>query len=303
METDNLQVALEKTGYKGKVVKTFHSKFGVAYEVGLVDLANGEKVIIKIKKHYRSEKYKAAYSREVEYLNLKFLESLNSPYIPKALYYDDGILLMSFVSGVPLRQVEQSSLAPEAFKQMGKSLREINDCNTDSLTYLMRSNNFAEYLEHEFDLFYQERLALTVLPQSFYDAFKAEMFSKVNSDYPADIVLIAKDAYGAENILVENGTLSGLIDFEDLMIAPRLLQLRLPIQEEYMPLFIEGYGKEVFERNYYKPHLVIQKAISSLRAFYLATEEKDANYQGRCIQNLKDNLRELGSTLVIPYQN
>lgn len=303
MEISDLQSALDKADYQGRVIKTFSSKFGQLYQVGLAELTNGEKVVIKIKDNPRSEKYGIAYSREAEYKNLKSLELLEEPSIPKAIYYKDGVLIMSYIPGESLRTVDQSTLNHETFKRIGSVLRKINELDISNFSHLIRFDSFREVLEHEFELLYRERLALTVLPQSFYDEFRKDMFSKVKDQYPADIVLVAKDAYGAENILVNDGTLSGLIDFEDLMIAPRLLQLRPPLEEMYMQYYIEGYGREVFEKNYYKPHLLILKAVSSLRAFYLATERKDVAFQKTCINNLKGILSDLGSQLVIPFSN
>jgi len=297
--TTKLQASLDETPYKGIVTRVFSSKFGSVYEVGLVRLSTGEDVVIKIKDNSRAKTNTGAYSREAEYKNLKALEKLGNPLIPEALYYNDGILIMAYMPGEPLRMVEQSSLAPEAFQTIGHTLRDINDFDTSGLDHLIRFDSFGDFLHHEFELFFTERLQLDLLPLSFYEEFKLNMMQSVIDEHPTEIALIAKDAFGGENILVDNGNVSGLIDFEDLMIAPRLLQLRPPIDAEYLPHYIEGYGKEVFDRYYCREHLDILKAISSLRALYLAHEQNAVEWKNDCIKDFNELMSGLNQSFKI----
>jgi aminoglycoside phosphotransferase len=299
MTIERLQQALDTTPYRGTVLRVFASKFGHHYDVGLAQLETGEAVVIKIKDNSRARRHSGVYTREAEYKNLQALARINSPLIPRTLYYSNGVLLMSFLPGQPLRMVDQASLNPSTFTVIGETLRKINDLDTDDLEHIIRFNSFRSFLQHELELFFAERLQLDLLPLSFYETVRETLLQLVNDDQPADIVLIAKDAYGAENILVHGDTVSGLIDFEDVMIAPRLLQLRPPIDAAYLPYYREGYGADAYDRNYYQPHLDMLKSISSLRALYLAHEQSDSAWKTECINHFNRLMSGLGSNVRI----
>ena len=301
MNTLRLQTALDSTPFPGKITKVFSSKFGHVYDVGIAHLDSGEDVVIKIKDNPRSRKYSTTYSREVEYKNLRALERIDSSLIPKAIYYKDGVLLMTLIQGEPLRMVNQDDLNTDAFVTMGATLRKINDLKSNELSHLIRFDSFRKFLEHEFELFFNERVNPELLPLSFYEDFREKMFGIVNDEHPADIVLVAKDAYGAENVLVKDKNISGLIDFEDLMFAPRLLQLRPPVDKKYMSEYNKGYGQEIFKKNYYQPHLDILKAISTLRALYVADEEDSEDFKQVCIKTFNELMQNLECSLHIVF--
>lgn len=290
---EELQAALDGSGLKGRIVKRFVEKHGHAYQVGLAELEDGRKVVVKVKRTGR-DAFGKAYTREAEYRNLLLLRRLGDGRIPEPLYHADGVLVMSFVEGETLREAG-SAAREEAYIELGRLYRRINDLPPDEPERFLRFPDMRSFLTHEFELLYAERLATERIPLAFYDRTKAALLDHEAMRRPADVGLIAKDACGAENILIKDGRLSGLIDFEDLLIGPRMIQFRIDLDEKARAALRAGYGEDAYDRNWDPAQEAAFRMISALRALYNALHEDPVD--GAWIEKIRERYRQCAATL------
>lgn len=289
--TNNLKAALAKSGYKGEIVKVFSSSFNMDYEVGLVELRNGAKAVIKTKSTYRGSE-NAEHSRSTEYQNLRMLQQLHEPLIPEPLFYSDETLIMSFMEGTPLAKLSPAEVNVDAYFQLGHVFRKINDIPIVGAEHLPRFDSFLDFFEDKVRHLYQKRLAIDVFPQTFYDELSKELRSKIEPTSD-DLGVIWRDA-NTNNILISDSHLSGLIDFEDMVVGPRFIQLRIGnVGQEKLAAFAQGYGKDMFDRNFNSKHDLIIQTISNLNSVYLANKEGEKEWLQRSMQSLKENLANL----------
>ena len=293
---DELQKALDTTGLRGRVVKAFVEKHGHRYQVGLAELEDGRKVVVKNKRTGRAS-YGAAYTREAEHKNLILLQRLGKTQIPEPIAYADGVLVMSFIDGATMRSADPKDLNEGIFTDVGALYRKINDLAPDEPGRFLTFRDVRSVFAHEFELLFAERLALEHLPKSFYEGVRDTVLAHEAMGRPCDIGLIAKDACGHENILVKDGRLTGLIDFEDLLVGPRMLQLRVELEPRFRAALREGYGADLYDRNWDERLSAAFRLISTLRALYNALHETPVD--PAWISHIRERYAECARTLGI----
>ena len=269
------------------------------YEVGLAELDDRSKIVVKIKEKYRGQE-PASHSRKMEYQNLQMLQELNEQVIPEPLHYQDGILLMSFIDGATFAKSDKDEIEPSQFEELGRVVRRINDISVEKAQHLLVVKDFTAFFEDRKEHLYKNRLVLDYFSQKFYDQAIDELRGKITPK-KGDLGVIWKDG-NADNILFKDNKLVGMIDFEDMAFAPRIVQFYSlkSIGDDKMDDFAKGYGKDMFQRNYDEAQLKILKVFSVFNALGLAYKENAAEWFDSSLEKLDKLLTDLDLPITLP---
>ena len=209
---------------------------------------------------------------------------------------------MSFIDGETLRSARRDALEESVFVEIGALYRRINDLTPDEPGRFLSFLDVRSVFAHEFELLFAERLALEHLSKGFYEDLRGAVLAHEAMGNPCDLGLIAKDACGHENVLVKDGRLVGLIDFEDLLIGPRVLQLRIDLDARSRAALREGYGQDVYDRNWDERLMAGFRLLSTLRALYNALHETpvDPGWIARIRERYEECVRTLDIGMPLP---
>lgn len=297
--TDTLQNALIKVGLNGNIERVFDSTFETVYEVGVAQLDDGSRVVVKTKASYLGLE-PAEISRDTEWKNLQLLSTIQSSLLPNPIAHNEDVIVMSEVSGIPLAKTPLEQVTANIFFNLGEIVREINAIDYTQATYLPIYRSSAEFIENKLSRTLNKRLALEVISQNDYDTITVEL-TRLARTLPASPLMLTWNDINAHNILVGDSKLSGLVDFEDMIVAPLSVQLDTGwLTAEQRASFAQGYGKEVYEQNYSQTLHNILRTVSSLNAIYLASQKNDADWLRKAISNLHQHLAVLNLQVHLP---
>jgi aminoglycoside phosphotransferase (APT) family kinase protein len=267
------------------------------YEVGHAKLVDGRDVVIKISEQYRGYQKTSLSERRNEYANLQAVAALKEARVPKPLYFKGRTLIMTLVSGVPIGKRNTRRIKPSAYVELGKLVRKMNDMDAGALPHAPRIGSFKAFFDESVKTLFAKRLALDIFPREFYVRVTDALRKRLKRVGSFDTGVIWRDG-NSENILIApGGELSGIIDFADLAVGPRILQfitLIPTIGEEYARQFARGYGAMKFKRNYKDICVRVIGVLSSLKAIALAHKEGDGRWLRKSLKELEVRLGELG---------
>jgi len=172
--------------------------------VRILELINGEKVVLKIP--FNREKIE----REVRVLELLS----NNPLVPDLLnvWYGDesniGAILMSYIEGEPMKLPVDDKIVYD----MGKALATLHNVKLEKFELNEAENDWWESIRNRFKLWMEEidgyiPLLLQKKIESYYD-------THILGNYMVDGPCLVHFDYRPGNLLVKDGKLVGVIDFE-----------------------------------------------------------------------------------------
>lgn len=221
---------------------------------------DGKKVVLKISSLDETKMIKA--DRNIlwwEYEMLKVMEKISFP-SPKPLYYDgtcticnSPYIFMSYIEGKNYLEVKEG-LTEEERKQIEFELGQLSSkiCSIKRDNFFLPSfpnkkfNNNHEFVKFLFDLLLEDAKSYNVdLEQSTYDMIDRILNEKKESlNNISNLCLTHTDIWDG-NILVNNGQVSGVVDFTDLYYCDELMTFYFhTIDGQTSPEFLKGFNEK-----------------------------------------------------------
>jgi hygromycin-B 7''-O-kinase len=184
-----------------------HANYGL-------ETADGRRLVLKV---YRGE---LSWKRNKEVFLLELVAG-RVP-VPEIVYTTPGVLLMTRLPGQPARFTDDDSV--EISRQLGRLLRELHAVTFDAFGYIetrvtspVATNT--EYMRRRVDRKVQSG------PADLRDALK-HYFGERDAAFDGceTAVLCHNDAHDA-NVLVENGRITGIVDWENAVAADPIFDL------------------------------------------------------------------------------
>lgn len=245
---------------KISVKTTFHDVF-------IIHIAE-KKYILKISK---VDNLRKSYSFLIEGYIQEKLKELSIPSVKTYAIdlskkkYPFEYMIMEFKNGKNLEDCEEEQNLKEIFLQLGKYLSEIHSINVSNYGFIQLDSlsskklsgssplwlsffnrNLEEHINYGFTLGLlskeEKKRTINFLNQTISQSFTDTKPSLLHNDL------------GQRNILIYNGSLQAIIDWEDSILGDRLYDIAFfetffshSSKSKFLPFFYEGYGLDVNE--------------------------------------------------------